>query len=126
MCRQQKHSAALAAQQSPQMKTDKTDANETNKIVSDYFRSSINSKTDKKASWVLINKIHYEFSEVLLQEYAVLKVHLVFKDKGWQPAITHATQKGSICCTRTPERGVREITKATNDCGQGVDETTEC
>ena len=44
------------------MKTGKVDVNDINANIADYFRSSVNRAEDKRASEVLTNKIHNEFS----------------------------------------------------------------
>ena len=49
----------------PHIKTYKLDANDINANMPDYFRSSINSRK-KRASEVLMNKIHIEFSHAFI------------------------------------------------------------
>ena len=63
---------------SQQFNTDNVDVNDANANMSNYFRCSINRAADKRASQVLMNKIHNEFSDVF-KELDVLKACLVYR-----------------------------------------------
>ena len=52
----------------PQFKTDKADANDTDANMPDYFRSGINRTADRRASQVLMNKRHNEFSDFFFMQ----------------------------------------------------------
>ena len=48
----------------PLIKTDNADINDANANIPHYIRSNINRAAQKRASQVLINKMHDEFSRV--------------------------------------------------------------
>ena len=51
-----------------EIKADNADVNDANVNMPDYFRSNINRATDIRTHWVLINKIHNEFSDFFRNE----------------------------------------------------------
>ena len=61
-----------------QIKTNNTDVVDATSNTLDYVRSSINRAADKRASQVLMQKIHNEFNECL-HEGGVLKAHLAYR-----------------------------------------------
>ena len=58
------NSSSYRTNRAPQNNTDKKDGHNDNANMPDYFSSSTNCAVDKRASKVLTNKIHYEFSDV--------------------------------------------------------------
>ena len=52
------------ANKAQQIKVTNVDVNDANSNMPNYFRSSINRAADKRASQVLMNKTHNEFSDV--------------------------------------------------------------
>ena len=61
-----------------QNKTYKLDVHNTDANMPDYFRASTNRTACKKASEILTNEIHNEFSDVF-QALAAMKVHSVYR-----------------------------------------------
>ena len=81
--------------------------------ISDDFRSSLNKVADKRASEVLTNKIHNEFSDVL-SGIGCLRVH----SHCWLKMIVNHIryyEKDGTCFAGTPERGAIEATMAGNN-----------
>ena len=63
----------------PVNKTDYADVVDPNSNMPDYFRFSINREADKRANQVLKQNIQNEFSDVVFQEFGVLKVCLAYR-----------------------------------------------
>ena len=75
---QPSNSPSCKANKGKQNKTDNVDVNYANSNMSDYFRSSINKAADKRASQIIMEKIHNEFSDIF-QEFIFLKAHLAYR-----------------------------------------------
>ena len=79
----------------------------------EYFRSTTNRGAEERASQVLLNKVHNEFSD-FFQELNVLKVHYVYRSRMTADHTMHP-QEVSICTHRIPQGRARKTIKATNN-----------
>ena len=73
---QPSNSPRCKANRSQQTKRDYVGVNDANSNMSDHLRSSMNKTADKRASKVLMPKIH---SEMFFQELDILKAFLTYR-----------------------------------------------
>ena len=77
--------------------TDREDVYNSEKNMSDYFKSSTNQVAYKSASEVLTNKIHNVFSDVF-QEYAALKETSHYRSKKVIGHVRYFKEGIHMCC----------------------------